>query len=243
MPAERPERKGSDSTQPPPEGDGQETLRTWLLLFGGLALIQLSPWALGQALALQPAVWVTLGLVLAGLVAHQVVRRGLPLPTSGDRRRAKTASSAEAEALENRIHHLAYHDTLTGLPNRTLFTDRVSRALVRARRSAKPGALLFLDLDKFKRINDSLGHSVGDLLLQEVAQRLRATLREADTVSRLGGDEFVVLLEALGNQDEHTIEQAAEVAEKLRQMFTRAYMLEGHELLCDSEHRHRDISA
>jgi len=89
-----------------------------------------------------------------------------------------------AEA-ESRVLHLAYHDTLTDLPNRTLLTDRVNHALQRSQRSGQHGALLFLDLDNFKRINDSLGHSIGDLLLQELAARLRRTLREEDTISRL----------------------------------------------------------
>jgi diguanylate cyclase (GGDEF)-like protein/PAS domain S-box-containing protein len=137
---------------------------------------------------------------------------------------------SEREDAEQRIQHLAYHDTLTNLPNRTLLTDRVNRALARARRTGQIGALLFLDLDKFKRINDSLGHSVGDELLKELANRLRKTLREADTVARLGGDEFVVLLEGLGRQQDSAVEKASEIAEKLRGLFSDEYHLDGHEL-------------
>ena len=137
---------------------------------------------------------------------------------------------SEREDAEQRIQHLAYHDTLTNLPNRTLLTDRVNRALARARRTGQIGALLFLDLDKFKRINDSLGHSVGDELLKELAKRLRKTLREADTVARLGGDEFVVLLEGLGRQQDSAVEKASEIAEKLRGLFSDEYHLDGHEL-------------
>jgi diguanylate cyclase (GGDEF)-like protein/PAS domain S-box-containing protein len=137
---------------------------------------------------------------------------------------------SEREDAEQRIQHLAYHDTLTNLPNRTLLTDRVNRALARARRTGQIGALLFLDLDKFKRINDSLGHSVGDELLKELANRLRKTLREADTVARLGGDEFVVLLEGLGQQQDSAVEKASEIAEKLRGLFSDEYHLDGHEL-------------
>jgi len=136
----------------------------------------------------------------------------------------------EQDDAAERIRHLAYHDTLTGLPNRTLLTDRVSRALARARRTGQIGALLFLDLDRFKRINDSLGHSIGDELLKELARRLRGTLREADTVARLGGDEFVVLLEGLGEAQQAAVEKAREIAEKVRGMFVDPYRLDGYEL-------------
>ena len=137
---------------------------------------------------------------------------------------------SEREDAAQRIQHLAYHDTLTGLPNRSLLTDRVNRALARARRTGQLGGLLFIDLDKFKRINDSLGHSVGDELLKELARRLRSTLREEDTVARLGGDEFVVLLEGLGPSADGAVTKASEIAEKLRGVFTDAYALNGHEL-------------
>ncbi len=137
---------------------------------------------------------------------------------------------SERENAAQQIQHLAYHDTLTNLPNRALLTDRVNRALARARRTSHIGALLFLDLDKFKRINDSLGHSVGDELLIELARRLRSTLREEDTVARLGGDEFVVLLEGLGQRQEHAVEKAGEIADKIRSVFNEEYRLNGHEL-------------
>ncbi len=109
-----------------------------------------------------------------------------------------------------RIHHLAHHDALTGLPNRAAFTDRANDLLIRARAEGRPLALLFLDLDHFKRVNDSLGHPVGDMLLQTVAGRITATLREADLVSRFGGDEFVLLLHG-----EATEAAVAEVAARL----------------------------
>ena len=137
---------------------------------------------------------------------------------------------SEREHAAQQIQHLAYHDTLTGLPNRALLTDRVSRALARARRTGQIGALLFLDLDKFKRINDSLGHSVGDALLKELADRLRRALREEDTVARLGGDEFVVMLEGLGQRQDRAVHKASEIAEKIRSVFTDEYRLDGHEL-------------
>ena len=137
---------------------------------------------------------------------------------------------SEREDAARRIQHLAYHDTLTGLPNRTLLTDRVEHALVRARRTGQVGALLFIDLDKFKRINDSLGHAVGDELLKELARRVRSALRAEDTVARLGGDEFVVLLEGLGQDPDQAVGRASEIGDKLRGLFADEYRLNGHEL-------------
>lgn len=101
---------------------------------------------------------------------------------------------SERKASEERMHHLAHSDALTGLANRMLLTDRIHQALSKARRDRKRAAVLFFDLDRFKPVNDQLGHDVGDLLLQQVAQRVLACVRESDTVARLGGDEFVVLL-------------------------------------------------
>jgi len=137
---------------------------------------------------------------------------------------------SEHECAQHQIQHLAYHDTLTDLPNRTLLTDRVNRALKRSHRSRQIGALLFIDLDNFKRINDSLGHSIGDLLLQELAFRLRHGLREEDTISRLGGDEFVILIEQLGTEQEKAEQQIQEIADKVRHLMTQQYELNGHEL-------------
>lgn len=103
----------------------------------------------------------------------------------------------DRKAAEQQVQYLAYYDGLTGLPNRTLFQDRLAKALAGARRRGENLALLFLDLDDFKKINDSLGHSAGDLLLKEVAERLKKWAREQDTIARLGGDEFVVILTGL----------------------------------------------
>lgn len=107
---------------------------------------------------------------------------------------------SEKKELEQKIAYLAYHDMLTGLPNRTLFNDRMSQAITQAKRDQTQFSLLFIDLDGFKEVNDTLGHGAGDQLLQMVAERLRSCVREGDTVARLGGDEFIVLLRDISSQ-------------------------------------------
>jgi diguanylate cyclase (GGDEF)-like protein/PAS domain S-box-containing protein len=129
---------------------------------------------------------------------------------------------AEAE-----IEQLAFYDPLTGLPNRRLLLDRLHQALALNRRQQRQGALLFLDLDNFKSLNDSLGHALGDVLLQEVAQRLKACVRESDTVARLGGDEFVVMLEGLGDTEADAAVEAEAVGEKVLAALSQAYDLRG----------------
>jgi diguanylate cyclase (GGDEF)-like protein/PAS domain S-box-containing protein len=126
---------------------------------------------------------------------------------------------------EERIHYLAYYDALTGLPNRSLLYKLVDQALVSAQRNRQHGALLFVDLNRFKPINDTLGHGVGDVLLQQIGARLRAALRQEDVVARLGGDEFVVALLDIARRD-----HAAVVAQKLLAAFAAPFVVDGHEL-------------
>ena len=131
----------------------------------------------------------------------------------------------ERKVAEERVQSLAYYDALTGLPNRILLHDRLSKALASARRGKHKVALLFFDLDRFKIINDSLGHSVGDLLLQEVAERLKSCAREGDTVARLGGDEFLIVLTHVND-----IPGAAVSAERFMDAMTAKFHIQGHSL-------------
>jgi diguanylate cyclase (GGDEF)-like protein/PAS domain S-box-containing protein len=135
------------------------------------------------------------------------------------------ADITEHKQAEEHVHHLAHYDALTDLPNRTLFNDRLGQALIKAQRNHGRAAVMFLDLDRFKVINDTLGHSIGDLLLQEVAARLTGCVREGDTVSRLGGDEFVILLPEFRDA-----EDAYLVAQKLLAAAALPFELLGHEL-------------
>ena len=126
---------------------------------------------------------------------------------------------------EQRFRHLAHHDPLTGLPNRTLLQDQGARALGRARRNKNHIGILFIDLDRFKTINDSLGHGVGDALLREVADRILHTVRDFDTVARMGGDEFVVLLSDLVNPA-----AAGSVAQHILESLAKVTIIDGHHL-------------
>ncbi len=126
---------------------------------------------------------------------------------------------------EQRFRHLAHHDPLTGLPNRTLLQDQGARALGRARRNKNHIGILFIDLDRFKTINDSLGHGVGDALLREVADRILYTVRDFDTVARMGGDEFVVLLSDLVNPA-----AAGSVAQHILESLAKVTIIDGHHL-------------
>ncbi len=136
----------------------------------------------------------------------------------------------EQKQAEARIEHLAYFDALTELPNRRLLLDRLEQNISRARRHNHYGAMLFLDLDRFKNINDSLGHPVGDMLLKDVAKRLSIDLRAEDTVSRLGGDEFVMLLSDLGTDPIDAAAAAQRKAEEIQHHLAQKYLISGHEL-------------
>jgi diguanylate cyclase (GGDEF)-like protein/PAS domain S-box-containing protein len=135
----------------------------------------------------------------------------------------------ERKEAEREIAHMAYHDSLTGLANRLMLHDRIGHALARVRRNASKLALLYLDLDRFKIINDSLGHACGDELLRQIAQRLRESVREEDTVARLSGDEFMVLLEDIAQP-----EQAQQTAEKIRLALGTPYRIRNQELVVNS---------
>jgi diguanylate cyclase (GGDEF)-like protein/PAS domain S-box-containing protein len=150
---------------------------------------------------------------------------------------------SERKVVEENMRRMAQHDPLTGLPNRALFSDRLQQALAGAQRDGSRLALMFLDLDKFKPVNDRYGHGVGDLLLREVAERIAACLRTSDTVARVGGDEFVVLLRAIDH------ENALAVGEKIRRSLAQPFDLGGRQLAISAsigialfpEHGHEEL--
>ncbi len=135
----------------------------------------------------------------------------------------------ERKQAENEINFLAFYDQLSQLPNRRLLLDRLNQAVVTGARNQTGGALLFIDLDNFKTLNDTRGHAVGDLMLVEVTSRLHHCVREGDTLSRFGGDEFVLLLEDLSADRAHAAVQALSVAEKVLEVLRQPYILEGSE--------------
>lgn len=139
---------------------------------------------------------------------------------------SQVAAAIERKRFYERQEYLALHDPLTGLPNRRLFDDRLHEALKRGRRNGTRFALLYLDLDRFKQVNDALGHAAGDQLLQQVAERLLQRVRGSDTVARLGGDEFVLLLEGLGTDDVLPL-----LCDKVRTAFAQPFRLDAGELL------------
>ena len=157
------------------------------------------------------------------LVRGRVAERapgGQPLRIVG------TVADIDARKLqEDEIRHQAHHDMLTGLPNRLLFNDRLRQALLAAQREGNKLAVLFFDLDKFKPVNDTHGHAVGDMLLQQVATRVRGALRASDTLARIGGDEFVVLLPRIGAAPD-----ARRVAEEILAELNRPFVSEGRTL-------------
>ncbi len=134
-----------------------------------------------------------------------------------------THEFSDIRETELALQHLATHDTLTDLPNRFLMLDRLSQLLIRAKRSSTSFAVLYMDIDRFKEINDSRGHEVGDLLLRAVAQRLTKSVRQNDTVARIGGDEFVIIVESV-----HQIQDAETVALKIEHALASSFTLGKH---------------
>ena len=130
---------------------------------------------------------------------------------------------------QEKLNHLAYHDALTDLPNQVLFKDRLKQAIALSRRNDQMQAVLLLNLDRFKTINDSLGYTAGDRLLQSVAQRLTSCVRESDTVARFGGDEFAVLLTQIPRAQD-----AANVARAIKQALDQAFLFEDQEIFVSS---------
>jgi len=163
--------------------------------------------------------------VLVAMAALSLLTITMLLSVVDSRLASRTASLVHSLSVaNNQLHHLALHDTLTRLPNRSLLEDRITHAITSTERSGKRFALMFIDLDRFKTINDSLGHHYGDKLLQGVAERLTACLRAEDTVARLGGDEFVVLLEEISMPT-----AAGSVAQKLLDALALPMDIEGQQ--------------
>mgnify|MGYP006271054203 FL=1 len=186
--------------------------------------------------------WVTsfgqlaqMGICLSDIPPHHALAEMLMLLQTNrnameDARDLASTIRQRNRALENltrELTHQAYHDALTGLPNRLLLRERLQHAIARAQRQQKRLAVLFIDLDRFKAVNDSHGHRIGDRLLQAVAARLSAGVRKSDSVAREAGDEFIVLLEDIGEA-----EQVARIANKLLDALNESYQIDCHELHC-----------
>lgn len=172
------------------------------------------------------------GVILSGMTSHYRCKDGSLLPFESTRHVLRSgdthiiaAISRDIRArlvIEEKVAHLAQFDALTGLPNRNVFQDRLTQAMALAKRNTWPMAVLFIDLDRFKLVNDTLGHAAGDTLLKEAAERLRNCIRSSDTVGRLGGDEFAAILSELGKPGD-----AGLVAQKIVDIFKRPFDLEG----------------
>ena len=198
-----------------------------------LELIRYSAWTLGNVF-LALGFWHWLPLVCAikkaeedlkqanELLEGQVTQRTSELKAANDRLKLDLE---ERKRVELSIRHMAHHDALTDLPNRTLFRDRLTHAMAQADRYHQILAVLFLDLDRFKAINDTLGHNVGDQLLKMAAERLRTCIRDCDTVARLGGDEFTIIVE-----DIVEVQDAAIVAQKILDTLSQPFNLYSHEV-------------
>lgn len=200
-----------------------QVMRSGKPLLATPAMVSQLPEKLGTPAGKAAASWLGVPLVtrngpIGALVIHSAA--GMARYTEQDQEllqfvSAQVATAIERKRLHEQLQYLAQHDALTKLPNRHLLHDRLESALARARRDSTGFSLLYLDLDKFKQVNDRYGHAAGDRLLQEVAGRIRHCVREADTVARIGGDEYVVLLESV-----RSVEDAAVVADKIQAALT-----------------------
>jgi len=199
-----------------PDAHGLETVIQVQRAAPGLPIVILSGIADDEALPLQAVEAGAQDFLSKGMESGRILARALRL------------AIARKRSLDHFVH-LAQHDPLTDLPNRILFQERLARALEHAQRSEHCAALMLLDLDFFKNVNDSLGHEAGDRMLQAIGQRLRECVRHRDTVARLGGDEFAVILEDLAGS-----EDAAAIAEKILDAMTRTFALDGNEVSIDA---------
>jgi len=196
--------------------------RSWRELFDPEEADRLEKEPLGQARAGRAWKGEAVGRRHDGLSFPQEL---VLLPLSGGRVAFVGQDQSEVRGLEERMNALAYRDPLTGLPNRRLFEDRLSIALAQAHRYRHRLAVIFVDLDRFKPVNDTLGHAVGDALLQAVAERLTSCVREGDTVARLAGDEFTLLLPGI-----HYAEDVATISRKLLDALRKPFELDGHDV-------------
>lgn len=190
-----------------------------LVLVGYAAVINLLMWNKPEVVNvwIEAFQWITLAFILPcfAVVGGRI---------SDLRQRVRRTNNELSSAL-SMIQRLATHDTLTGLPNRALFNETLGHAIAQAARHNRPLAMFFLDMDRFKNINDTLGHGVGDRVLQEASRRLLAAMRSSDLVARLGGDEFVLLVEQYNDGSELT-----EIADKILASFEPTFTVDGHEL-------------
>ena len=200
---------------------------------GGLFWCSMTANLVDQAALENGAVWLLDDISERKQAQDSLMQARLELELRVQERTAELANSNQQlqheiqvrQQAEEHIRHLANHDALTGLPNRRLLEDRLEHALSQAKRNQNMVAVKFIDLDRFKEVNDKLGHRIGDLLLQTVANRLRSLLREIDTISRVGGDEFILVLSDM-TSEQHVLE----TAEKILHALSQPYFIEQHTL-------------